>query len=338
MAGPHRRSAFDLSVDRTGDRSRATTGQPLVSVIIPVFNCERFVAEALDSVLQQDYRNLEVIAIDDGSTDATTAIVERYAPRVRLLRQQNLGPAAARNCGVRESRGKYVAFLDGDDVWLPGKLAAQVEHAELHPEHPIVFAQFNHWQPDMGGSYPAVAEVVARYRWDPSRRLSGWLYADLLKDTPVHLITALVRRDAFDALGGFDESLRAGSDYAFWLKATHRFQAHVVPIPGALYRHNAAGITSTVKPINYGYLVVTRALEEFGPTGPDGRGLSETELQQRLARLCFSFGLVHFQKGDVALARGAFRQSLVHAFDLRAFAYWTLSAMRAAFVRSSERR
>jgi glycosyltransferase involved in cell wall biosynthesis len=314
------------------------TDQPLVSVIVPMFNCERFVAEALDSVLGQDYPNVEVIAIDDGSTDGTTAIVERYAPRVRLLRQQNLGPAAARNRGVRESSGKYLAFLDGDDVWLPRKLAAQVEHAESHPEHPIVFAQFKHWVPNADGSYPRAAEVVARYQWSRPRPLSGWLYADLLKDTPVHIITALVRRDAFEALGGFDESLRAGSDYDFWLKATYRFQAHQVLIPGALYRQNGAGITSTAKPVNYGYLILTRALERFGPVGPDGRGLSETELQARLATMCFSFGRVHYRKGDLRLARDAFLRSFKHSSsNLRALAYWALSSVRAPFPRRGER-
>jgi glycosyltransferase involved in cell wall biosynthesis len=149
---------------------------PLISVIVPVFNCERFVAEALQSVLAQDYPNLELVVVDDGSTDATPDVVRSVHPKVRLVCQRNLGPAAARNRGIRESHGEYLAFLDGDDVWLPGKLAAQMAHLQALPSCPIVFTQFAPWRADAQGHYRNAPELLAeRKSWLGSEPWSGWL-------------------------------------------------------------------------------------------------------------------------------------------------------------------
>jgi len=110
-----------------------------VSVVIPVHNGALFVGEALDSVFAQTYRPLDVIVVDDGSDDDTTAVVERYGPRARLIRQTRAGPAEARNTGVAAATGAYLAFLDADDLWPPGKLAAQVAVLEEHPDIDLVF-------------------------------------------------------------------------------------------------------------------------------------------------------------------------------------------------------
>src|SRR5689334_6850738 len=113
------------------------TGQanPLVSVVIPAFNRAFILPEALDSVLAQTWKDFEVLVVDDGSTDNTEEVLEPYVARhgVRFLRQANQGPAAARNRGIEAARGKYVAFLDSDDLWLPIKLAVQIPRMEAQP-------------------------------------------------------------------------------------------------------------------------------------------------------------------------------------------------------------
>ena len=100
---------------------------PKVSVIIPAYNAAPYLAETLASVFAQSYPDYEIIVVDDGSTDDTLAVLEQFADRITLIRKPNGGPASARNAGLRQARGELLAFLDGDDLWLPDKLAAQVE-------------------------------------------------------------------------------------------------------------------------------------------------------------------------------------------------------------------
>lgn len=112
---------------------------PRVSAVIPVFNGERFVAEALDSVLGQEYPALELIVVDDGSTDGTAAVLDRYGDRIRRFRQSNAGSGAARNRGLRLATGEYLAFLDSDDRWLPGRLQKQVDVLMSQPHVQLVW-------------------------------------------------------------------------------------------------------------------------------------------------------------------------------------------------------
>jgi glycosyltransferase involved in cell wall biosynthesis len=305
---------------------------PLVSVIVPLYNCQRFVREALDSVLRQDVADMEIVAVDDGSSDDTLRAVERMGAPVRVLRQRNLGPAAARNRAVRESRGRYLAFIDGDDVWLPGKLGAQLDCAESDGACPIVFTQFAYWRPDPAGHYRR-AEEVARDAHSAlaSDAWSGWLYPQILLRTPIHIITALIRRDVYEAVGGFDETLRGGSDYDFWIKAGARFPAQRMPGCFALYRLHGGGVTSVPKPVNYAYLILTRALAQLGRCGPGGQCVDEAALQLRLAELCFRFGRLHYLRGDPGLARAAFLRAFRHDNrQVRALAYAGLASVRAA--------
>ena len=120
---------------------------PLVSVIVPAYNAARYIRQALESVCTQTYRDIEVIVVDDGSRDETPAIVEEFAtsdPRVRLLLQNNAGVGAARNMGLRQAQGVYIAPIDADDIWHPGKLEAQVACMEAHgPETGLVYCWTN---------------------------------------------------------------------------------------------------------------------------------------------------------------------------------------------------
>ncbi len=111
---------------------------PLVSVILPVFNGERFLAEAIESVLQQGYRPIEIILVDDGSTDSTPRIAGSFADHVRYYYQPNAGPAAARNLGIRMASGEFIAFIDADDLWPEDKLAMQMRCFEAFPTVEIV--------------------------------------------------------------------------------------------------------------------------------------------------------------------------------------------------------
>ncbi len=178
--------------------------RPLISCIVPAFNGERYLGEALDSILAQTYRPLEVLVADDGSTDGTAAVLVGYGPLVRSLWQLNAGPAAARNLGLRTAGGEFIAFLDADDLWHPEKLTRQMARFAARPELDLCVTHArNFWIPEL-------RERAALYRGHPR------MTASLPGYSPV---TLLARRALFDTVGGFDVTLPVGEDTDWFLRA-----------------------------------------------------------------------------------------------------------------------
>lgn len=179
---------------------------PLITCIVPVYNGERYLGEALDSILAQTYRSLEIIVVDDGSTDRTPGVAARYGDRVRYVRQENGGPAAARNRGIDEARGNFLAFLDADDLWHNRKLALQTERFRARPGLGICLAHFkNFWAPEL-------REEAKKFRSHP-----------LAQPTPGYFSSSLIaRRAVFDAVGRFDERLFIGENTDWFLRARDR--------------------------------------------------------------------------------------------------------------------
>ena len=169
------------------------TEAPLVSVVIGAYDAERYLGEAIDSVLAQTHRPLELIVVDDGSTDGTAAVAESYGEPVRCIRQENGGMAASRNRAIPETRGEYLAFLDADDRFTPTKLADQL----------AVFAQ----QPDLDIVFGHVSEFLSPDLDDEARALLREPTHDSPWPTPNLM---LVRRDAFLRVGLFDTELKVG--------------------------------------------------------------------------------------------------------------------------------
>ena len=208
---------------------------PLVSVIFPIYNVERFVRAAAESVLSQSWRDLELIAVDDGSEDGTAAEIERFDdPRVILLRRQHQGAAAARNTGLACARGRYVSFMDGDDVWLESKLEEDIRRLESHPGIDLVFSAMRMVNED--------GRDIAR----TVRRWSGVLaLRDLLIENMIGTDTVLMRREACAEAGRFDEHLTAGSDYEYWIRVAllRPNNIHGSAEVTALYRRRAGQLT-----------------------------------------------------------------------------------------------
>jgi glycosyltransferase involved in cell wall biosynthesis len=311
----------------------ALPSQPLVSVIMPAFNAQAFIRQAVVSVLAQDYPHIELIVVDDGSTDGTLQALAEFAGQVRvpvrIESQANAGPAAARNRGLATARGELIAFLDADDLWLPGKLKAQVNYLQQHPDVAVVFGGFKRWEAQADGEFdvpPLTGGAVPAH--EPTTQPSGWIYSDLLLDSVVHIITALVRKPVFDAIGSFDESLSTGEDYDFWLRASRRYRIDQLARTVAWYRIHAASITKMPRAESNEYRVLHAALQQFGATGPDGRTVAEAVLNQRLFGICFGHGYLHFWQGDPRHAHIAFSCALGHAFwHPRVWAYWLLSGL-----------
>ena len=296
------------------DPVSANDTYPLVSVIIPAFNSERYIADAIDSVLQQDYPALEIWVVDDGSTDNTQNIVRSYGDKVRLLSQQNKGSAVARNQGIRHAQGKYIAFLDADDVWHKNKIRLQID-ALRKSGHKMVYSSFIRWHPDAQGRYAApdsLFDTPHHPDTTSANIVTGWTYADLLLDCIVWTSSVLVEKAEVEKAGLFDESLRKGQDYDLWLRLSRQVEMLGLEQPTALYRIHPDHITSAVKAINYEYLILTRALANWGEAGPDGRTPAGS-VSARLAKSCFLHGIRHLRSGDPRIAAHAFRDSMKHS-------------------------
>jgi glycosyltransferase involved in cell wall biosynthesis len=281
----------------------------LVSVVIPAYNCGRFIGDALESVFAQNYPALEVFVVDDGSTDDTCDVVSHYGDRVTLVRQRNAGAAVARNEGIRRARGKYVAFLDADDFWLPGKLRLQIDYLERHPETDMCCTRWHLLHPDAAGNYhiePAVAPESAPV----DSTCSGWIYCELLLGCAVWTSTVVMRRSLSERLGGFDPELRRGQDYDYWLRASRLTPIDRLDARLAAYRIEPGAQGRKSQDTNWELSVIRRAIERWGTAGPDGRALPEAELRTRLWALNFSFGYDQFRKGRHATAGDAFAAAL----------------------------
>ena len=180
-----------------------------VSVVIPTYNRADFVREAITSVLQQDYPDIELIVVDDGSRDGTAAVVSGFGPAVQYLWQENRGVSAARNRGVASSTGDLIAFLDSDDLWLPNKVSAQVAYFEAQAE-----AQACHTDEIW------IRRGVRVNERHIHRKQGGWQFLASLPRCVISPSAVMMRRTLWDRLGGFDESLPACEDYDLWLRLT----------------------------------------------------------------------------------------------------------------------
>jgi glycosyltransferase involved in cell wall biosynthesis len=174
-----------------------------VSCIVPVFNGERYLAEALDSILAQTHRPLEVVVADDGSTDATAGVVRRYGDAVRAVWQPNTGAPAARNLGLRHARGDFIAFLDADDLWHRDKLARQVERFADRPELDVSVTHIqSFWIEEL-------RHEAERFEGHP-----------LAQPQPGYVTqTMLARRGLFDRVGGFNTTLSVGDPMEWFVRA-----------------------------------------------------------------------------------------------------------------------
>jgi glycosyltransferase involved in cell wall biosynthesis len=223
---------------------------PAVSVIMPAYNVETYVGDALRSALAQTFADLEVLVVDDGSTDGTAAVVAEIAAgdsRVRLVRQPNRGLAGARNTGLRSARGDVFALLDSDDLWEPGFLEAQMAILQARPEVDIVTG--NGWQ--LGGvrdGGPARPYPDARPEPD---------LASILGDEFAVFIMSVFRRRVYEVVGCFDEALRTNEDYDFWLRAAVsgcRFARNHRPL--GYYRVRSDSLSASEMRMLRGILVV----------------------------------------------------------------------------------
>lgn len=209
---------------------------PLVSVIIPTYNTATYLAYAIESALGQSLKNVEIIVVDDGSTDETVNILQPYKKIIRYIYQPNAGRSAARNTGILQAQGKYIAFLDADDLWLPDRLAQHIPILEENPDTLLVYSQAN--VIDSQGNNRLVRDtplIIGGSLNDSSQAVKQLLLGNFIP-----ILTVTLRKSIFEQAGLFDDKLSYAEDWDLWLRIAELGKISFVPGCFACYRVESA--------------------------------------------------------------------------------------------------
>jgi glycosyltransferase involved in cell wall biosynthesis len=305
------RSADRVSAERLQVSPMDMGERPLVSVVIPAYNSAAYLQPALASVASQTYSPLEIILVDDGSTDGTVDVARRCGADVRIFTQPNRGAGAARNLGLEQARGQYIAFLDSDDLWHPRKIEFQMAHLLGCGGCVGVYCD----KLELRGRSAEPDWAQARYLYDTvymarDDATSGWLYLELLRDSIVHTSTLLVSREVLERTGRFDESLRKGQDLDYWLRLSRAGPIHRLAAVLSAYRIHPGSVSHRLMSTNFHAQVVERALRRFGVADPAGRTLARNEASSILALSWFEFAYHHFKHGSLSVCRESARRAI----------------------------
>lgn len=291
--------------------------QPKVSVIIPAFNSAPFIAETIQSVLAQTYGNFEIIVVDDGSTDTTLDVLNEFGDQITALTKANGGPASARNLAIRNASGKYIAFLDADDLWTPEKLTEQVAFLEAHPEVGLTYAEALMFD-EVGGE----KQIRGKIGFTGETSFCHLLLGDHIPNS-----TVLMRRNCVDTIGWLNErrDLIAVEDYEYWLRLAKAFPIRAIAKPLAYYRVHAHNLMGKGDNIEKSLRLPLRVLEEIETRFPDCWRECGTEKDVLFARLTIRAGFAYKQRGDWWNCLKKFRQALGHRCNLRVLR-WIVAA------------
>ena len=278
---------FDRSQDRRSDAA------PVASIVITCFNHGRYLGEAIESAMSQTWPPLEIIVVDDGSTDDSPEVMKRY-PSVIGIRQVNQGVSAARNTGLRACRGEYVLFLDADDLLLPEALEASIRAMNLHPDWGFVSGDFRYCDEQKN--------VVERSNFT---EVAGDHYLALLRRNYVAMHAAvLYRRSVLDQVGGFDTGLRTAEDHEVYLRIARQFPVGQVRGLMALYRQHVSNTSYNSKRMLVGVIEVIARQRAYFSDDPRRWAAYRAGMQENCANYCRRFLLESFRR----LARGGERR------------------------------
>jgi glycosyltransferase involved in cell wall biosynthesis len=293
----------------------------LISCIVPVFNGERYLSEALESIFHQSYQPLEVIIVDDGSTDGTAAVAAAYGEKVTYLRQDNAGPAAARNLGLNVMHGEFVAFLDADDAMLPERLAAQLELLDAEPDLGLVHTDL------MTFDESGIIHTTRRAFSDPC---GGMVLDRLLLDNFITTSTVMARKEYLTEVGMFNVNRRISHDFELWLRMAARWKVGYIDRPLVRYRYRPGSLSHDKLATAKDALDV---LEAFWQEHPEHRRSQPALYRNSLAEQLSA-------AGSAALGRGRRGSAIAYLMRSLRLDPWKLSSWKSlvkALVRPSPR-
>jgi len=278
-----------------------------VSVIMPVLNGQRFISEAIQSIVDQTYKDCELVVVDDGSTDGTATSVEAFRGRIDIRYVRHDAPQGipkSMNDGLRHASGDLIAFLDHDDAWFPEFLETQTAYLEQHPDVAMVHSDFQ--TIDAAGNILEYSVAACRNR----RRPSGQVFPQLFMDSFIVGNSVLIRRECFTRLGMFDESLRWG-DYLMWLRIARFYRVDYVDKVLTKYRQFPDQSTRTLADTAARVPTPVQAIERLLALHPEVREeLGERVIRQRLATSYFDLAYRWFIAGDRTTTRACLMKAL----------------------------
>jgi len=300
---------------------------PKVSVVIPTYNCGRYLPETLDSVLTQTFQDYEIIVVNDGSTDNTEHVIKPFASSIKYLSGPNKGASAARNSGIKIARGELVAFLDADDLWDPEKLSAQVTFMDSHPEIGISYTNCSFFD----GLSPATTgfeerdSALLRYGRKKIANSDYILTSTALLEEFLTIqafpkpSTLMVRRQCFEKVGCFDETLYICEDTQMCLRLAKYFRFGYVDRPLVRRRVRTDTLSSAADNRRYAaiHIQMFDDLKKWIPLSDN----EKTITTQLVSSYSFSAGYAEFSDGRSAAGRHHFQKSFNTCANLRALAY-----------------
>ena len=297
-----------------------------VSVVIPVYNGERYLAHTLDKVLGQSYSNIEIVAVDDGSTDGSNGILNQYRDRIVIIRQQNAGVSAARNAGIRESSGEYIAFLDQDDWWLPSKTEQQVQVFNNHSETGFVHTAAVFFDDTR-------SEAIEPFNNERGDLIVGDCFPQLLLGNGIIGCSVMVRRSVLDRVGGFDTEICGNTvqDYDLWLRCAQVTQFSYIPEPLSVYRiHAGQGMWNVLRSH-------TDLLEMLQRQAAAAGCSNSSAFRSRIAGIYRDLGVEHLDASDSRNARTCFRHAVLAKPAVGAIALYVASLLPQGFIAACRR-
>lgn len=294
-----------------------------ISVILPTYNAAEYLSKSIESVLNQTYRDFELIIVDDGSTDDTQKLLENYKDRIHYIYQKNGGSYKTRNTGILATDSTYIAFLDADDIWLPNKLEIQLEFMYSNPLLELVFSDADLFD-DKGishGSYWKLRgcynEMMREYRCIQNA------FSKLMEKNFILPSTLLLKRYCFSKVGLFDESFRNVGDKDMWLRMSMHFRIGCVPCP-LVRRLIHSYSVKQVENINRSIILVVKKMEKLYPDYIEAKNINTKNI---LAPLYYKLGRCYFDQDKLAKARESFLSSIHNSFTLKSFIFFIISLL-----------
>ncbi|GAB6053423.1 glycosyltransferase [Magnetospira thiophila] len=266
---------------------------PQVSVILPCYNARDTVAETIRSVYAQDHKNIELILVDDGSTDGTGEVLRELVadhPQTRIITTENRGVYSARNTALAACNGDFIAFIDADDVWFPDKISRQLACLAEAPAAGMCHTAAT--KIDGNGIPFGTLEIQEAYQ--------GNCFLTLLRQNGIILSSAMIRRAVLEKVHGFDDSFRSVADWEFWIRVSQDFAFAALAAPLLNYRYHPGNMSRNIPQIALNHArIIAKSRYAFGGQGPEiDKALREAEYRMNLI-----YGRAHVVRGDRRLGR-----------------------------------
>lgn len=294
---------------------------PKVSVVIPAYNKADLTVYAVESVLKQTYSNVEIIVIDDGSTDQTRDRLAAFGSRIKYVHKENGGACSARNAGIRLAQGDYVAFLDCDDLYADSKIQKCVDYLQRHPNAGLVHTDA--YFIDAKGS------ITGQYAHRKSQMCQGQIAAELILGNFICNSTPVIRKKCFESAGLFDESFFIPADWDMWLRVSEVAQVGYIDEPLTRYRVTDNYTFNRIEQAEREELIV---IEKFFERHLDLDGRFKGQV---LSNYYLRFAQCDFLKGNQPELKKKIRLSLRSNYlNIKAYAFWMCSIFARGYLRT----